>query len=49
MWDGWPPLCVRQRDWGRMFTAGMLGGIAILASYAFAYLGTDAIWKVVAR
>ena len=39
--------CVRQRDWGRMFTAGVLGGIAILASFAFAYLGTDAVWKVV--
>ena len=38
--------CVRQRDWGRMFTAGTMGGIAILASYAFAYLGTDAIWKI---
>jgi len=38
--------CARQRDWGRVFTAGVLGGIAILASYAFAYAGTDVVWKL---
>ena len=37
--------CVRERSWGRLITAGVLGGVAILAGYSFAYLLTDHLWK----
>ena len=40
--------CARQRDWGRIFTAGTMAGVAILASYAMAYLCTDVVWKLLA-
>jgi hypothetical protein len=38
--------CVRQRGWWRVFIAGLLGGLGILASYAVAYLFTDKIWTL---
>jgi hypothetical protein len=38
--------CARQRSMGRVFTAGVLGGIVILCSFAVSYLLIDKIWTV---
>lgn len=38
--------CARQRGAGRIFTAGVLGGMAILASYALSYLVIDRVWAL---
>jgi hypothetical protein len=38
--------CARQRSLGRIFAAGVLGGAAILVSYALAYLAIDRVWTL---
>lgn len=38
--------CVRQRSIGRVFTAGVLGGIVILSSFAISYLLIDRMWTL---
>lgn len=40
---GYLASCARQRSWGRVLSAGVLGGLAIFASYAVAHLLWDRI------
>ena len=38
--------CIRQRSLVRIFSAGILGGVVILASYAISYLLIDRVWTL---